>query len=389
MIRTTLFEDAKRQNKIEDIAGKLTTLKNAGAERRGQCPLCKAGKNKGVGAPFAVRLKRGDFVCYVCGKHGDVVDLVAEHDGLTTAEAARKLLGAGYEPTRLDGAPAPRAQAKTPDESQLRKIERAASLWAASRPIEGTIAWAYLRARGISDSVIARAAPRIRFHPLTHHAWDEGARAWSRFPAMLLRRETELGGPVAGIHATFLLKDGSGRDKALGKLMLGPQKDADGLPGGAWLIGPAGDGDLCVAEGCETTLAMATLAERRGERVRAVAALSLNDLQGGALYDDGCLDVNNVQADPERAPFLWSPPADAPWKRVVVGCDHDMSPINVMGRTVRGKPCRMELDRAARAKLCGRLATQAWRRTGIDAIAIAPPPGFDFCDELMRARVAA
>jgi DNA primase len=45
------------------------------------------------------KLKRGEqrFRCYGCGMHGDVIDLVAELDGISTREAIERLAGPDYQ----------------------------------------------------------------------------------------------------------------------------------------------------------------------------------------------------------------------------------------------------------------------------------------------------
>jgi len=73
---------------------------------------------------------------------------------------------------------------------------------------------------------------------------------------------------------------------------------------------------------------------------------------------------------------------------VLIAVDRDMGDLRVKARTGRGKICSHLLTAEVRARLCGRLAVDAWKATGAPrARAIAPSPGRDFNDEL-RARLA-
>ena len=107
------------------------------------------------------------------------------------------------------------------------------------------------------------------------------------------------GGPIAGIHATFLARDGSGKaDIAVAKKMLGT------LQGSAVRLTPSAP-HMLTGEGIETMLAV-LLAMRRSaaasEPYGIWAALSLGNLAGGG-------DVNDL-ADPSRLPGIPGAPAD-------------------------------------------------------------------------------
>jgi hypothetical protein len=379
--QSDVFAAAKRTVAIEDLAGRVTRLRRAGRELRGACPLCGAGA-KSASPPFSVKPDKGTFRCYGCDERGDVIELACQLDGLSALEAARKLAGGGYEASAR-----PFVAAKTPEgPSSAQKIGE--EMWASARPFRDSLAERYLLGRGLSRRVLDVAGFSLRYHPFAKWGWDEAARDWIKAPAMLVQVITQAG-PTGGVHATYLARDGLGKaDLAPAKRMWGPQTDGEGRPGGAWLIGP-GDAawagtDLAVGEGIESTLSMVELGLRTGPMMRAAAALSLNRLQGGLIRDDdGLVDVWDPQRDPERPAFTWPEPPDAPWGRVLIGCDRDMSPIRVKGRTGRGRPQTFMLDSEARARLCARLAVSAWRAAGAARVAaVAPPPLTDFNDEL-------
>lgn len=384
-----LFDRARGATTIADQCG--VKLSRAGRERRGPCPGCGAGGRSGSG-PFAVAIATDTFRTYCgCGKRGDVIDLVAWLRGESLVQAANWILGGAAGPV-VARAKARPEKPEGPTSGQKIWTE----MWAGSRPIGGTLAERYLLSRGILPAVVEAASARLRYHPFAKVMWNDRAREWVKAPAMLAQVETP-DGPTGGGHATYLLRDGTGRDKrrGFGKRMWGPQwterPDGTRVQGGAWLIGPGSPevcdgGPLVDAEGIETSLSLVSLVMLKTGRLRrACAALSLDRLQGGVVTDaDGVIDLNDPQPDPERAPFTWPRPVTDPWDEVLVGLDRDMSPIRAKGRTGRGRLVPVLIEGEARARLCGRLATAAWARAGSPARAIAPPPRMDFNDELRR-----
>lgn len=368
------FDLARQRVAIEDLverAGlKIVRGRN---EHRSACPLCGAG----AGSRSVFQIKGEKWRCWSCERHGDVVDLEQALGGGSALDAAARLLG-GDMPVRQAVARAA-APAGPSNADRL-----AAELWREGRPFAGTLGDRYLRHRGIHPEVIAQAAGNLRFHSRAKHSWDDRAAIWRTAPAMIAQVVTRTG-PTGGVHVTYLAADGSGKSPSLSpaKRMWGPQLDADGRPGGAWLIGPQGEGRLAVAEGIETVLSLVTLARRAGLPMRACAALSLGRLQGGFQRDDdGCVDAIRPLADPAAPAFTWP---DGTWSEVIVGVDRDMAEIKVKARTGRGRICEFLLTAQTRARICGRLSTEAWKAAGPWSVrAVAPSPGCDFNDELRR-----
>lgn len=104
------FDGVKARVSILSVAEGLTTLNRS---LQGPCPKC-GGEDR-----FYLGKSKKDpswFVCSHCHpKAGDVIELVAWHEGISAAEACRKLggdTGAEYRPTR----PEPRKQAPRPSE---------------------------------------------------------------------------------------------------------------------------------------------------------------------------------------------------------------------------------------------------------------------------------
>jgi len=102
-------------------------------------------------------------------------------------------------------------EAKTPDAGAVKRTEYSLKLRRQSRPAAGTVVECYLASRGLR----LPAGDALRFHPSLKH------RSGSRWPAMVAL-VTGRDGEPAGIHRTFLLRDGSGKAPVTpAKMMLG------------------------------------------------------------------------------------------------------------------------------------------------------------------------
>lgn len=222
------------------------------------------------GRSLYVRLKTGEsgkpagkWTDAATGEHGDLLDLIAANQRLTTlrdtlAEASRFLAMPQPEPTdtRRRTSPAPTGSP-----------EAARRLFAISKPVSGTIAQAYLRTRGITD---LRNCTSLRFHPRCWYRGDEDdphdheRDAW---PA-LIAAVTDLNGSITGVHRTWL--EPSGNDKAP---VATPRRAMGHLLGNAVRIGAASD-VLAAGEGLETMLSL----RQALPTLPMAAALSANHL---------------------------------------------------------------------------------------------------------------
>jgi hypothetical protein len=375
-----LYERARGAD-IEAVAG--VKLWRAGRRLRGPCPVCGASKGKRAEGAFSIDPQARIFICFAgagdCAQGGDVIRLEQLLRHGTLREAAERLAGPAppaATPARPEPRPARAAPAAAPaSDTPLR-------LWRESRAAAGTPVEAYLAARGIAGAVLAGAVRQLRFHPEAYFEWDGGRRRWITAPGMVARVVAP-SGPTGGVHVTYLRRDRPERDRRLGKRMFGPQADAEGRPGGAWLVPQASapGAPLVTGEGIETALSAAQLL---GRPARVAAALSLNRLQGGWLPDRfGRYDVEAPRMDPERPAFTWPSPADDPWPEVLVAIDRDMAAVSVKVRALAGKTVRRRLGPEERARVCASLAVQHWRAAGAPKVRpIAPPAGADFNDQL-------
>jgi hypothetical protein len=147
-----------------------------------------------------------------------------------------------------------------------KRARQAAKLWNEAQPIAGTSAENYLRK---VRSITCDLPDTLRFH---RNCWH-GPTA-RRYPALVALVE---GGDAFAVHRTYLLPDGSGKERIEhNKMMLGA------VAGGAVRL-TEGPGGLVVAEGIETALSLAC--GLLGAPATIWAALSTSGMQALRLPD--------------------------------------------------------------------------------------------------------
>lgn len=178
----------------------------------------------------------GKWTDAATGEHGDLLDLL------------RAQVGTGALRPALDEAraflalPAPAPVADAGEETVAERIARARRLWAACRPLAGTHAERYLRARAIARCGFAA----LRFHPRLHYRDEAGFR---RFPA-LVAAVTAPGGYVTGVHRTWL------DPRAPAKAPVAAARKTLGRTYGLAVRLGRPAGPLLVGEGLETVLSV-------------------------------------------------------------------------------------------------------------------------------------
>jgi hypothetical protein len=166
--------------------------------------------------------------------HGYVPPLFAVYldpEFRAALDEARTFLSLPMPPIRQAEPPARRDTSDT-----------ARRLFAASKPVFGTLAERWFRQRGIALPADASA---LRFHPRCYYRGATGRETW---PA-LIAAVTHLGGAITGVHRTWLHPGG-------GKAPVDqPRRALGALAGNAVRFGSASD-VLTAAEGIETALAL-------------------------------------------------------------------------------------------------------------------------------------
>jgi putative DNA primase/helicase len=189
--------------------------------------------------------KAGTFADFSGNAKGDAIAFVMHMKGCTTGEAlawAQAWLGNAPRPslTRWHGAPT--AAPEKPPEPP-RTLDLARSLWQEAMPPQGTLAEAYLRARGLA---LEPGLP-IRFHPRAWRNKDCGPPC----PAMISLMTCPETGEATGAHVTYLRADGTGKaEGGRAKIMLGQAGIIRLSPDDTVTSG------LGLAEGVETGLAI-------------------------------------------------------------------------------------------------------------------------------------
>jgi hypothetical protein len=269
-------EGAVMHGPARELAGRLARDVEAvcrhylsNGSRQGRC-WCVGDVANTPGRSLFVRLTgppsgrgaAGKWTDAATGEYGDLLDLIAANRKLSSftemLEEARSFL-------RL-----PRPEPSSPP--QLEPAERsspeaAGRLWSIARPILGTLAEAYLRARGITDF---RNVGALRFHPRCWYRGDpEDPRDRLRdaWPALIAAvRDND--GALTGVHRTWLALDGSAKAP-----VSTPRRAIGHLLGNGVRFGQPND-VLAAGEGIETMLSLRMVMPA----LPAIAALSASHL---------------------------------------------------------------------------------------------------------------
>ena len=203
----------------------------------------------------------GKWTDAATGEHGDLLDLIGHRIGASTLgpalDEARAFLALPVG-VRKD----PEAVRADPPAS-WDGAAAARRLWRRCRPLEGTCAEAYLRARGLDDCRF----PALRFHPALAYRSESG---WRRFPA-LVAAVSGSDGALEGVQRTWLHPERPAKAP-----VAQPRKALGRVHGHAVRFGAPGDDNttLLVGEGIETVLSLLAAVPA----LPAAAALSAGSL---------------------------------------------------------------------------------------------------------------
>lgn len=189
----------------------------------------------------------GKWTDAATGEHGDLLDIIALNQGhhqlRDTLDEARRFLRLPIPAIDLD-----QCRNRPRSKVTIGSPAAAARLFAASKPIHGTVAEAYLHRRMI---MTLRATDPLRFHPRCYYrpSKDDDLGTRTAWPA-LIATVTDRGGQQTGVHRTWLDPD------ALTKAPLASSRRAMGnILGHAIRFGIAND-VMIAGEGIETMLSL-------------------------------------------------------------------------------------------------------------------------------------
>lgn len=192
------------------------------------------------------RAKAGNWVDAATGEHGDLLDLIRLNRQCGSFSEALREARCFLE------MPSPFLKADDVQRpgSDIRPSLPAAArrLIAASRPIGGTLAVRYLRARGILQQSNLDA---LRFHPRCYYRPSSSDKPGvaEAYPALICA-VTDDCGQQTGAHRTWLDPDGNGKAK-----VASPRRSLGHIAGHAIRIGTP-DGIMVAGEGLETMLSL-------------------------------------------------------------------------------------------------------------------------------------
>ena len=197
---------------------------------------------------LAVRIggpKKGTFADFSGNAKGDSLALISHLRNCPPGESirwARAWLGDAPRAVITRASASPPAAPESPPEPP-RTLDLARSLWQEAMPPQGTIAEAYLRARGLA---LEPGLP-IRFHPRAWRNKENGPPC----PAMISLMTCPTSREATGAHVTYLRADGTGKaEGGRAKIMLGQAGIIRLIPDDEISLG------LGLAEGVETGLAI-------------------------------------------------------------------------------------------------------------------------------------
>lgn len=152
MIPRRTVEQIIDASRIEDVVGDFVTLKRRGSGYIACCPF-----HSEKTPSFVVTPAKGIYKCFGCGKGGNAVNFVMEHENMTYSEALKYLARKYHievvekEETAEDIAQRQRS------ESLLLVSEFAQTFFRSKlKTPEGQVGYAYFRSRGLSDETMEK-----------------------------------------------------------------------------------------------------------------------------------------------------------------------------------------------------------------------------------------
>jgi DNA primase len=142
------LDELRVRTLLSALIGKTVKIQRAGREWKACCPF-----HDEKTPSFTINDEKGFYHCFGCGAHGDAIRWMTDHRGLPFMDAVKELA----QTASLEvPAPDPRAQERAERASGLHDVMQAAQDWFVEQlgAIEGAEARAYLKQRGIAESIL-------------------------------------------------------------------------------------------------------------------------------------------------------------------------------------------------------------------------------------------
>ncbi|MGH1464183.1 MAG: DUF7146 domain-containing protein [Cognatishimia sp.] len=225
-------------------------------EGRKQGTYWQVGDTSGAkGKSLAIRLqaqdgrKAGSWQDFATGQYGDLIDLLHERLGSCTLGETLKEVRSFLGEAPCPAVPREPRNPERPDAASSKRIARARKLFAAGKPVFGTLGATYLQRRGITH-----LGPALRYHPRVFLRLGEDEPDLPQRASALLAKITDNRGQITGC-ARFYLDPSTGGLAAIES----PKRILGQLHGHAIRFWSGQSrSDLIVGEGLENTLSVGT-----------------------------------------------------------------------------------------------------------------------------------
>lgn len=239
--------ELRARTRVSNIVRSHVALKRRGRLLWGLCPF-----HSEKTPSFSVDDDRGRWRCWGCQAHGDALDFLQRAEGLdfkATVAALARMAGLpepnddAQKPPGRDGRPRPAVPAHRERDDARDRRAAALAIWRDARPIDGTPAEFYLRARGIT----APLPPSLRFAAELKHGPS------GRILPALVAAVCNARGKITGIWRIWVARDAEG---AWRKAPISPAKMGLGTTAGCAVRLSQVSTRVAVTEGIETGLAV-------------------------------------------------------------------------------------------------------------------------------------
>lgn len=345
----------------------ITTLRRAGAERIGPCPIC------GGDDRFSVNTRKGLFQCRRCGAKGDAIGLVQFVRGVGFREALDWLCGPAQELTAEERADRARRDLENKARSEQqdrdfrqRAMAEARAIWRAALPAEDSPVRGYLALRGLGRDVLPLLPRCLRFAPALPYMVQSQCGDWieaHRGPAMVAVIQGS-DGKGSGVHRTWFDLDApQGKVRILHpetSVVQKRKKTWGSKKGGAIRLTDHVAPDLVMGEGIETTASAMVAGAYPGAAFWA--GIDLGNMAGRRQLGVGLKFAGLPDLDDAEA---FVPPASV--RRLIYVMDGDSEP------------------RLTRAQLEAGLRRAMALRPGLQGFIARCPEGADLNDVLLQS----